>query len=329
MKITVIGAGSWGTALALHFAHHNNEVALWTRNPDQIRTLQADRENKRGLLGFPFPESLTVHADLGEALKDSQLALIVTSVAGLRSSAELLKQHNAADIPVLAACKGFEQDTGLLTFQVLKEVLPNNKKIGVLSGPSFAQELAAQLPCAVVLASENKDWVEETTAQLNTNVMRLYGSTDVIGVAVGGAVKNVMAIATGLSDGLEYGLNARAALVTRGLAEITRLAIAMGAQPKTMMGLAGIGDLILTCTGALSRNRRVGLGLAEGKELHQVLVEIGHVSEGVSTIEEVFNTAAKYQIDMPITQTLLQLIRKEMTPQQVVERLMERSARFE
>ena len=189
MKITVIGAGSWGTALALHFAHHNNEVALWTRNPDQIRTLQADRENKRGLPGFPFPESLTVHADLGEALKDSQLALIVTSVAGLRSSAELLKQHNAADIPVLAACKGFEQDTGLLTFQVLKEVLPNNKTIGVLSGPSFAQELAAQLPCAVVLASENKDWVEETTAQLNTNVMRLYGSTDVIGVAVGGAVK--------------------------------------------------------------------------------------------------------------------------------------------
>ena len=167
MKITVIGAGSWGTALALHFAHHNNEVALWTRNPDQIRALQADRENKRGLPGFPFPESLTVHADLGEALKDSQLALIVTSVAGLRSSAELLKQHNAADIPVLAACKGFEQDTGLLTFQVLKEVLPNNKKIGVLSGPSFAQELAKQLPCAVVVASENQEWIEELVPMRN------------------------------------------------------------------------------------------------------------------------------------------------------------------
>jgi glycerol-3-phosphate dehydrogenase [NAD(P)+] len=329
MKITVIGAGSWGTALALHFARHGNEVALWTRNPEQVRTLQAERENKRGLPGFPFPESLTVYADLGDALKDSGLILVVTSVAGLRSSAELLKQYNADHIPVLAACKGFEQDTGLLTFQVLKEVLPENKKIGVLSGPSFAQELAKQLPCAVVIASENQEWIEELVPQLNTNVMRLYGSTDVIGVAVGGAVKNVMAIATGLSDGLEYGLNARAALVTRGLAEITRLAMAMGAQSKTMMGLAGIGDLILTCTGALSRNRRVGLGLAEGKELHQVLVEIGHVSEGVSTIEEVFNTAVKYQIDMPITQTLLQLIRKEMTPQQVAERLMERSARFE
>lgn len=329
MKITVIGAGSWGTALALHFSQHGNRVSLWTRNADQVRQMQEARENKRGLPGFSFPETLEVRADLADALKDSGLVLIVTSVAGLRSSAELLKQYGAGHLPVLAACKGFEQDTGLLTFQVLKEVLPDNKKIGVLSGPSFAQELAKQLPCAVVLASENQEWIEELVPQLNTTVMRLYGSTDVIGVAVGGAVKNVMAIATGLSDGLEYGLNARAALVTRGLAEITRLASAMGAQPKTMMGLAGIGDLILTCTGALSRNRRVGLGLAEGKELHQVLVEIGHVSEGVSTIEEVFNTACKYQIDMPITQTLLQLIRKEMTPQQVVERLMERSARFE
>ncbi|PJO79237.1 NAD(P)H-dependent glycerol-3-phosphate dehydrogenase [Neisseria brasiliensis] len=329
MKITVMGAGSWGTALAVHFAQHDNEVALWARNAQHIETLQNDRENKHALLGFPFPESLTAHVDLADALKGSELVLIVTSVAGLRSSAELLKANGAADIPVLAACKGFEQDTGLLTFQVLKEVLPENKTLGVLSGPSFAQELAQQLPCAVVLASENKAWIESLVEQLNNNVMRLYGSTDVIGVAVGGAVKNVMAIATGLSDGLEYGLNARAALVTRGLAEITRLAVAMGAQPKTMMGLAGIGDLILTCTGALSRNRRVGLGLAEGKELHQVLKEIGHVSEGVSTIEEVFNTACKYQIDMPITQTLLQLIRQEMTPQQVVERLMERSARFE
>ncbi|EMU4080874.1 NAD(P)-dependent glycerol-3-phosphate dehydrogenase [Neisseria gonorrhoeae] len=329
MKITVIGAGSWGTALALHFSQHGNRVSLWTRNADQVRQMQEARENKRGLPGFSFPETLEVCADLAGALKDSGLVLIVTSVAGLRSSAELLKQYGAGHLPVLAACKGFEQDTGLLTFQVLKEVLPDNKKIGVLSGPSFAQELAKQLPCAVVLASENQEWIEELVPQLNTTVMRLYGSTDVIGVAVGGSVKNVMAIATGLSDGLEYGLNARAALVTRGLAEITRLASAMGAQPKTMMGLAGIGDLILTCTGALSRNRRVGLGLAEGKELHQVLVEIGHVSEGVSTIEEVFNTACKYQIDMPITQTLLQLIRKEMTPQQVVERLMERSARFE
>lgn len=329
MKITVIGAGSWGTALAIHFAQHGNEVSLWARNAQHMKTLQSDRENKHALFGFSFPKTLSVHTDLAEALHRSELVLIVTSVAGLRDSVTLLKQHNASHLPILAACKGFEQDTGLLTFQVIKELLPDNNHIGVLSGPSFAQELAQQLPCAVVIASENKEWVESIVSTLNTHVMRLYGSDDVIGVAVGGAVKNVMAIATGLSDGLEYGLNARAALVTRGLAEITRLAVAMGAQPKTMMGLAGMGDLILTCTGALSRNRRVGLGLASGKELHQVLTEIGHVSEGVSTIEEVFNTACKYQIDMPITQTLLQLIRKEMTPQQVVDRLMERHARFE
>ena len=329
MNITVIGAGSWGTALALHFAQHGHRISLWSRNTEHMQTLRQDKENKRYLPGFAFPDTLSVHTDLQTALTGSDLVLIVTSVAGLRDSVKLLAEHNAGHLPILTACKGFEQDTGLLTFQVVKEVVPDNPKIGVLSGPSFAQELAKQLPCAVVLASENKEWTEELIGRLNSNVLRLYGSEDIIGVAVGGAVKNIMAIATGISDGLEYGLNARAALVTRGLAEITRLAVAMGAQPKTMMGLAGIGDLILTCTGALSRNRRVGLGLAEGKELHQVLKEIGHVSEGVSTIEEVFNTACKYQIDMPITHTLLQLLRKELNPRQVVEKLMERETRFE
>ncbi|MDO4906497.1 NAD(P)H-dependent glycerol-3-phosphate dehydrogenase [Neisseria sp.] len=329
MKITVMGAGSWGTALAVHFALHGHQTAMWSRNAEHMENLSSQRENKRYLPGVALPESLNAHTQLNEALEGAELVIIATSVAGLRESAALLTGHGASSLPVLAACKGFEQDTGLLTFQVVKEVLPDNPNIGVLSGPSFAQELAQQLPCAVVLASENKAWVEELVGRLNTNVLRLYGSEDVVGVAVGGAVKNIMAIATGLSDGLGYGLNARAALVTRGLAEITRLAVAMGAQPKTMMGLAGIGDLILTCTGALSRNRRVGLGLAQGKELHQVLTEIGHVSEGVSTIEEVFNTACTHQIDMPITQTLLQLIRKELDARQVVERLMEREARFE
>ena len=175
MKITVLGAGSWGTALALHFSQHGNEVALWSRNTAYMKELQADRENKKGLPGFTFPDTLHVDTDLGEALKGSELAIIATSVAGLRDSAALLKQHDAAHLPVLAACKGFEQDTGLLTFQVVKDVLPGNKKIGVLSGPSFAQELAQQLPCAVVLASENKEWIEELIPQLNTGVMRLYG----------------------------------------------------------------------------------------------------------------------------------------------------------
>lgn len=329
MNITILGAGAWGTALGIHFAKHNHPIAMWTHNAEHAQTMQQSRENERYLPNFRLPDNLNVYADMSEALRDSELVLVVTPVVGLRSSVELLKQHGGGHLPILTACKGFELDTGLLTFQVVQEVLPENQRVGVLSGPSFAQELAQQLPCAVCLASENEAWLHDLVQALNTNVMRLYGNSDVIGVSVGGAVKNIMAIATGLSDGLGYGLNARAALVTRGLAEITRLAVAMGAHTKTMMGLAGMGDLILTCTGALSRNRKVGLGLAEGKTLHQVLKEIGHVAEGVPTIEEVHNAAAKYQIDMPITQTLLQLIRKEMTPQQVVERLMERNARFE
>ena len=329
MKITVIGAGAWGTALALHFALHNHQVAIWARNAEQLAAMQADRENKRYLPGFKLPDNLTAHTDLAAALEGSEMVMVVTSVAGLRESVELVKQHGAGHLPVVTACKGFELDTGLLTFQVVQEVLPDNDKIGVLSGPSFAQELAKQLPCAVVLASENEPWLNQMVQELNTPVMRLYANTDVIGVAVGGAVKNVMAIATGLADGLECGLNARAALVTRGLAEITRLAVAMGAQPKTMMGLAGVGDLILTCTGALSRNRKVGLGLAEGKELHQVLREIGHVAEGVPTIDEVFDAACRYQIDIPITQILYQLVRKELPVEEVMGRLMMREAKSE
>lgn len=329
MNITVLGTGAWGTALAMHFNLHGHQVKMWTHNAEHAQTIQASRLNQRYLPDFRLPDTLNVYADLDEALQDAELVLVVTPVVGLRSSVELLKQHDAGHLPILTACKGFELDSGLLTFQVVQQVLPENNKIGVLSGPSFAQELAKQLPCAVVLASQNVTWITELAQQLNTQVMRLYANEDVIGVSVGGAVKNVMAIATGLSDGLNYGLNARAALVTRGLAEITRLAVALGAQPKTMMGLAGMGDLILTCTGALSRNRKVGLGLAEGKSLHQVLKEIGHVAEGVPTIEEVHNAAARHQIDMPITDMLYQLVRNELAATDVVERLMQRDPKSE
>ena len=329
MNITILGAGAWGTALGIHFAKHNHQIAMWTHNAEHAQAMQQSRENERYLPNFRLPDNLNVYADMSEALRDSELVLVVTPVVGLRSSVEQLKQHGGGNLPILTACKGFELDTGLLTFQVVQEVLPENPRIGVLSGPSFAQELAKQLPCAVCLASENEAWLHDLVQTLNTNIMRLYANSDVIGVSVGGAVKNIMAIATGLSDGLNYGLNARAALVTRGLAEITRLAVAMGAHTKTMMGLAGMGDLILTCTGALSRNRKVGLGLAEGKTLHQVLKEIGHVAEGVPTIEEVHNAAAKYQIDMPITDMLYQLVRNELAASDVMERLMQREPKSE
>lgn len=329
MNITVLGAGAWGTALAIHFALHQHTVRMWTHNADHAKVMQQSRTNDRYLQGCTLPDNLNVDDDLHTALTNSELVLVVTPVVGLRDSVLLIKQAGYGHLPILTACKGFELDTGLLPHQVVKDVLPDNQQIGVLSGPSFAQELADQMPCAVCLASENFEWIKQLSAQLNTHVMRLYANDDVLGVAVGGAVKNVMAIATGLCDGLGYGLNARAALVTRGLAEITRLAVAMGAQQKTMMGLAGTGDLILTCMGALSRNRKVGLGLAQGKTLHQVLMEIGHVAEGVPTIEEVHNAAAKYQIDMPITGMLYQLVRNELTARDIVERLMQREPTHE
>ena len=329
MNITVIGVGAWGSALAIHFALHGNRVSLWTRSREQTAAMQAERENTRYFPGFPFPPAITVHTELAQALSGSGLGIAATPGAGLRGTAEQIQAAGYGQLPILAACKGFELSTGLLPHQVLREILPANNRTGLLSGPSFAQELARQLPCAVVLASENEAWVSGFARELNTAVLRLYANTDTVGVAVGGAVKNVMAIATGLSDGLGYGLNARAALITRGLAEMTRLAAALGAEQKTMMGLAGMGDLILTCTGALSRNRQVGLGLASGKPLAEVLAELGHVAEGVPAAEEVLKTARRLHTDMPVTQTLVELLRGELDARHVAERLMLRETKAE
>lgn len=324
MNITILGAGAWGTALAIHFAQHQHNIHLWTYEREHADALCKDRENKAFLPNFRLPENISIFADFADAVHNTELVLIVTPVIGLRNCAQLLKQHQATHLPILTACKGFELESGLLPFQVLQEELPENQKIGVLSGPSFAEEVAQQRPCAVALASNNNAWAESLTRQLNTNTLRLYANNDVMGVSIGGAVKNVMAIATGLSDGLNYGLNARAALITRGLTEITRLAVAMGAQPKTMMGLAGMGDLILTCTGALSRNRKVGLALAENKNLAQILEELGHVAEGVPTITEVHKIAAQHQIEMPIVNALYQLVHNKIAAQDVMQQLMQR-----
>lgn len=320
MKIGVMGAGAWGSALAIHFALHGHDVTLWTHNAEHARALMADRENTRYLPGFPLPANL--HIDT--ALTAADVIIVATPMAALRQSAERLQQAGLTQTPVLAACKGFEQHSGLLPHQVLAAVLDTNPCIGVLSGPSFAQELAQQLPCAVTLASAHFVWAKSLCAMLNSSVMRLYANQDVIGAAVGGAVKNVLALATGLSDGLHCGLNARAALMTRGLAEITRLAVALGAEATTLMGLSGMGDLILTCTGALSRNRKVGLMLAAGKSLPQILHELGHVAEGVYTVEEAERQARIHHLSMPITHILYQLIHGKIDVLTVAEALMER-----
>lgn len=328
MQISVFGAGAWGTALAIHFARHGHKVLLYTRRADEAATLNTERVNRRYLDGFVLPETLTVSADLNEAAA-TELAIIATPVSGLRPTLAALRQAKGAQVPVLAACKGFEAVSGLLPHEVIQDELPGLEHFGLLSGPSFAQELAQGLPCAVCLASPAQEWIGALSGSLNTPVMRLYAQTDVIGVGVGGAVKNVMAIATGIADGLNCGLNARAALMTRGLAEIGRLAQALGANAATLMGLAGMGDLILTCTGALSRNRTVGLKLATGKPLSEILSELGHVAEGVNTVREVVVQARRLEVDMPITETVADLFDNRFGVNDAVHQLMTREPKFE
>lgn len=326
MRICIIGAGAWGTALATHFALNGQQASLWTRETEHAAAMHAERTNTGYLKGFPFPADLTI---AGTPPSQADLAIIATPTAGLRNSLHTLQQWGWGNIPILTACKGFEQGSGLLPHQVAREVLPHNRRIGILSGPSFAQELAQQLPCAVTLASDNLTWIESLAAALSSAVLRLYANDDMVGVGVGGAVKNVMAIAVGIADGLQYGLNARAALMTRGLAEINRLALALGAKQNTLMGLSGMGDLILTCTGALSRNRQVGLKLAEGKSLPDILAELGHVAEGVYTIREADAKASKLGIEMPITRILNELLDGNINVNHVAERLMLREIRLE
>ncbi|MDF7675425.1 NAD(P)-dependent glycerol-3-phosphate dehydrogenase [Neisseriaceae bacterium ESL0693] len=325
MKIGIMGSGAWGTALAIHFALHQHQVWLWSHRAEHVAQLQQQRCNQRYLPDFQLPDLVVPTATLAMA----DVVIIATPVAALRSSARQLVAAGLGEVPVLAACKGFEQQTGLLPHQVLAEVLPHNTCIGVLSGPSFAQELAQQQPCAVTLASSDIDWIRDLAARLNNNVLRLYANHDVVGAAVGGAVKNVMAIANGIADGLHYGKNAQVALITRGLAEISRLALALGARQNTLMGLSGMGDLILTCTGALSRNRKVGLLLAEGKSLPQALAELGHVAEGVYTVEEVCRQAERLGVDMPIAMLLRQLFHGNINVHSLAETLMEREPTLE
>lgn len=328
MNITILGAGAWGTALALHFAQ-SHQVSLWTHDEPHAHELQKDRSNKQYLKGFPFPDTLAVLVDFTDAVSNADLILIATPVVGLRPTLQKLKAASFDHKPILWVCKGFEAKTGLLPHQVLQQELPNHPFYGALSGPSFAQELAQGLPCAVSVASPNYEWIESLAKELNNSVMRLYANKDLVGVEVGGAVKNVMAIATGVADGLSFGLNARAALITRGLAEMNRLAASLGAESNTLMGLAGMGDLILTCTGSLSRNRNVGLKLAEGKNLTEILQELGHVAEGVSTAYETQQLALKHQIDMPITKAVCTLLDGKTDPYKVVDALMRREPKSE
>ena len=333
-KIPVLGAGAWGTAVAIALASRH-EVLLWGRNRQQMAEMDAARDNLAYLKGFPLPANLQVSADFDAALAhvieapadNLPLLILACPVAGLRP---LLEQLRGRAIPnVVWLCKGFEAGSGLLPHQVVAQVLGDSVPGAALSGPSFAQEVARSLPCALTVASASRELRERVVAAAHGDNLRVYSCDDLIGVEVGGAVKNVMAIATGTADGLGLGLNARAALITRGLAEITRLGVALGAQPGTFMGLSGMGDLILTCTGDLSRNRRVGLALAQGKALDTIVTELGHVAEGVPCSKAVRELARRMEVDMPITEAVAGVLFDGVDAAQMAARLLARDPRIE
>jgi glycerol-3-phosphate dehydrogenase (NAD(P)+) len=328
LQIGVLAAGAWGTALAANWAQRHL-VTIWAREPDVVESINTTHVNHRFLPDILLPAALKATGDLA-LLQGSDVLVLATPVAGLRGTLQTLKTLYAAKPlpPLVWVCKGFEPQTGLLPHQVVRDVL-GEVPAAALSGPSFAQEVAKGLPTAVTLGSANLQLAEQLADWLHTPNLRLYASGDVVGVEVGGAVKNVLAIATGISDGLSLGHNARAALMTRGLAEIGRLCERLGGHRETLTGLAGLGDLILTCTGDLSRNRQVGLALGAGKTLQETLDALGHVAEGVGTAREVARLSVDLPVDMPIARAVAAVIAGELAAKDAVTQLMSRAQRPE
>ncbi len=330
LNVSVMGAGAWGTALAISAARRAagvRRVLLWARDAAQAEGMREERRNTRYLPEIGLPESLEITADWQAAIDHAGtdgLLVIGTPMAALADMLARVPPSAA----VLWLCKGFDKATGQLGHEIAQAARPGGRS-GVLSGPSFALEVARGSPTALVAASLDATLREQAVTAFHSDSLRVYTSTDPIGVEVGGAVKNVLAIATGIADGLALGLNARAALITRGLAEMTRLGVALGAQPDTFMGLSGLGDLVLTATGHLSRNRTVGLQLAQGKDLPTILRELGHVSEGVYSAATVLARAQALGVSMPITEAVVQVIDGRLSPKAAVQALMGREARSE
>ena len=327
MKIAVLGAGAWGTAIAIVLSSRHT-VRLWARDAALAESLRAGRRNLRYLPGFPIPPAVEPTGDLGRALDGAELMLSAVTAGGLRAT---LRAVRAADgrAPLVWLCQGFESGEARLPHQVCAEELEPGVPRAVLSGPSFAEEVARGLPAALTLASADGAYAREAARALHGTPLRIYPSEDVVGVEAAGAVKNVMAIAAGVSDGLELGLSARAALITRGLAEMTRLGVALGGRAETFMGLSGIGDLVLTCTGDLSRNRRVGLSLARGAPLEEVLAGLGHTAEGVMTARAVRTLAERLAIEMPITRAVCRVLDDSRQARAAVQELLAREQRAE
>ena len=325
MRVGILGAGAWGTSLAVTLAG-SHAVTLYAREAGLPEALRTERENRLFLPGIAIPVQVSATGDFAAACQ-AELVIAATSVAGLRPTLKQLRTQ--ASTPVIWLCKGFEAGTSKLPHQIAAEELGADALYGALAGPSFAIEVARGLPVALTLASPDAAFAARTAAQLHGGMVRVYSSTDIAGVEVGGAVKNVMAIATGISDGLGLGHNARAALITRGLAEMARLGVALGGRMETFMGLTGMGDLILTATGDLSRNRTVGLKLAAAQNLDAVLGSLGHVAEGVYTARETLALAQQHGVDMPITRAVCAVLFEGAKPRDAVASLLAREAKSE
>ena len=322
--LAVLCAGAWGTALSVAFASRH-KVTLWARDTAQALSLASERRNARYLPEVALPDALRVEANLDQALAGAELLIAATPVAGLR---DLLGKLKGGTVPLVWLCKGFEQDSAALPHEIVA-ASGIRAPSAALSGPSFALEVARGLPCALTLASADAAFATATAAQLHGGRLRVYHSDDVVGVEISGAVKNVLAIAVGICDGLGLGQNARAALVTRGLAELARLGVALGGRAETVMGLTGAGDLILTATGDLSRNRRVGLELARGKPLQAIIAELGHVAEGVHSAQATLVRAKSCSVEMPIASAVDAVLQGRLAPLQAVELLLARDAKAE
>ncbi|MDQ2736063.1 MAG: NAD(P)-dependent glycerol-3-phosphate dehydrogenase [Pseudomonadota bacterium] len=327
MNLTVLGAGAWGTALAVH-ASAAQPTRLWARDRAQAAKMRSLRRNAKYLPDIALPPALHISSDFNAALRHARggLVVVATPMAGLE---EMLRRAGGEKgVGLFWLCKGFQEGTGWLGHEVARLAAPTTR-IGVLSGPSFAIEVARGQPTALVAASDDAGLREAAVTVFHGAHLRIYTSSDPIGVEVGGAVKNVLAIATGIADGMQLGLNARAALITRGLAEMTRLGVALGAEAQTFMGLSGLGDLVLTTTGELSRNRRVGLRLAEGQPLARIVAELGHVAEGVTSAPMILQRAHARGLEMPIVAAVVQVLDGRLAPDQALEQLLRRDARAE
>jgi glycerol-3-phosphate dehydrogenase (NAD(P)+) len=325
----VLGAGSWGTALAMLLGQNNHKVTLWSHNAEHARQMQESRCNARYLDGLTFPKLLEVSSSLEDTIKSAQNILLVVPSHAFRSTIKLIKPYISPSQNIAWATKGLEPDSYKLLHQVAREELGSTISLAVISGPTFAKEVAQGLPGAVTIASDDQTLALTWANALHNNHFRAYTSDDVIGVELGGACKNVMAIAAGIADGMGFGANARAALIARALAEISRLGLTLGAKAETFTGLTGLGDLVLTCTDNQSRNRRTGLALGQGKNLAVAMKEIGQVVEGVATAKEVVNLAKKQQVDMPITQQVYNVLYKNVPVKDAVDALFNRTIKME